>query len=225
MTEIAVLHTAPLYFPSGTLRERAMVVALVMALHFTVFTTWLMQPAIAVVPEHEMEVAMLAAPVVVQAEPPPVQPPPKIVPIKPSVETSDPTPVPVEVAEPPQVTNTPVVITPELVPVVAAAPVVKPVEPVVEPDFKASYLNNRLTYPLAARRMGIQGRVVLNVEVLAEGVSGQINVAQSSGHEMLDRAALESVKTWRFVPARRGGMPFTKWFKVPIAFSLKDNEA
>ena len=223
MTEIAVLHTTPLCFPSCPLRERAMVVALVMVMHFAVFTTWLMQPAIAVVPEHEMEVAMLAAPVVVQAEKQPIQPP-KILPIKQPVETPDPAPVPVEVAEQPKVENTPVVIPPEPAPVVAAALVVKPVEPVVEPDFKASYLNNRLTYPLVARRMGIQGRVVLNVEVLAEGVSGQISVAQSSGHEMLDRAALESVKTWRFVPARRGGMPFTKWFKVPIAFSLKDNE-
>jgi periplasmic protein TonB len=111
-------------------------------------------------------------------------------------------------------------------PVVAASPPAAPNAAVVvevEPDYKASYLNNRLIYPLAARRMGIQGRVVLEVEVLAEGVSGQINVAQSSGHAVLDKAALESVKTWCFIPARRAGQSYTKWFKVPVQFLLKDN--
>ena len=93
----------------------------------------------------------------------------------------------------------------------------------IEPDYRAAYLNNRLGYPLAARRMGIQGRVVLNVEVLAEGVAGQINVQQSSGHEVLDQAALEAVKHWRFIAARRGGEPYTRWFTVPIQFSLQGN--
>ena len=92
----------------------------------------------------------------------------------------------------------------------------------IEPDYQATYLNNRLTYPLAARRMNIQGRVVLNVEVLAEGTVGQVNIQHSSGHEVLDQAALESVKNWRFIAARRGGVSFTRWFSVPIQFSLQD---
>ena len=95
----------------------------------------------------------------------------------------------------------------------------------MEPDYKASYLNNHLAYPLAARRMGLQGRVVLNVEVLAEGLCGQVNVRQSSGHEILDNAAMQSVKTWKFIPAHHAGDAVTKWFMVPIQFSLKDGEA
>jgi len=70
----------------------------------------------------------------------------------------------------------------------------------------------------------LQGRVVLNVEVLAEGLCGQANVHQSSGHEILDNAAMQSVKTWKFIPARQGVRAVTKWFMVPIQFSLKDNE-
>jgi protein TonB len=94
------------------------------------------------------------------------------------------------------------------------------------PDYRANYLNNpRPAYPMAARRMGWEGRVVLNVEVLAEGACGGISVFQSSGHEVLDDAALRTVKGWRFVPASRAGHPVTQWFKVPIQFSLKENEA
>ena len=73
--------------------------------------------------------------------------------------------------------------------------------------------------------MGLQGKVILNVEVLAEGISGQINVHQSSGHQMLDNAAVQTVKTWKFVPARRGMQAITKWFKIPIQFSLNNNES
>lgn len=93
-----------------------------------------------------------------------------------------------------------------------------------EPVYKASYLNNQPpAYPLAARRMGLQGKVVLQVEVLAEGRCGGILIQTSSGYAMLDHAALEAVKSWRFVPARQAGNAVDKWFIIPVQFSLKDN--
>ncbi len=221
------------------MRERVSVVAITVVLHLAVFAAWLLQPPSAPVPEHEMEVtvAMQAAPVV-QTETPPVQPPPMTVPVRqPRIEKAAPVPLPVEPVV--QASDTNSVMSSEPLPVAAAeavaavAPVAAaaqvvvpsaPATPDVEPDYKASYLNNRLTYPLAARRMGLQGRVVLNVEVLAEGLCGQANVHQSSGHEILDNSAMQSVKTWKFIPARQGGRAVTKWFMVPIQFSLKDNE-
>ena len=94
----------------------------------------------------------------------------------------------------------------------------------VEPDYKADYLNNpRPPYPLTARRMGFHGKVILNVEVLADGKAGQVLLQQSCGHDILDNAALQTVKTWHFTPARHFGKPVTKWFLVPINFSLEDN--
>ena len=83
--------------------------------------------------------------------------------------------------------------------------------------------NKAPSYPHMARRMGLQGKVVLNVEVLANGSCGQINVAQSSGHSALDNNALSAVKTWHFVPATKDGKAINKWHQVPIIFSLKDN--
>lgn len=90
-----------------------------------------------------------------------------------------------------------------------------------EPDYRAAYLNNpQPGYPLAARRMGWQGKVVLEVEVLADGTPGEVAVQQSSGREVLDDAALRAVRGWRFVPARIGGLSVTRRFLVPIAFNL-----
>ena len=83
--------------------------------------------------------------------------------------------------------------------------------------------NKAPSYPHMARRMGLQGKVVLNVEVLANGSCGQINVAQSSGHSALDNNALSAVKTWHFIPATQAGKAINKWHQVPIIFSLKDN--
>ncbi len=99
----------------------------------------------------------------------------------------------------------------------AAAPV-----PDSAPSYTAASLNNpRPPYPMQARRMGWEGRVVLNVEVLADGSCGAVNVASSSGHEVLDHAALTTVQGWRFVPAHLAGQAVAQWLKVAINFSLE----
>lgn len=104
---------------------------------------------------------------------------------------------------------------------VATAPVA-----MTEPDYKAAYLNNPApVYPLAARRMGMQGKVLLHVEVLASGVSGQVDIQQSSGYPVLDTAALQAVKAWRFAPATQAGRAVDKWFMIPVQFSLREQAA
>ncbi len=214
--ESTALHaTAPIPFHSP-LREQAVVLCIVLALHLAVFTAWRKQPTRAVTVQHEMEVsvAISSNPVKAQVETLPPPRVPKKIAVQPDPAEQR------EVLEEPILENA----APTIIEPTPSASQEVPVVSDIEPDYKATYLNNRLTYPLAARRAGAQGRVVLNVEVLADGVSGQLQVHQSSGHAILDRAALTSVKTWRFVPARRGGRNVTEWFKIPILFSLKDNE-
>jgi len=98
-----------------------------------------------------------------------------------------------------------------------------PAQPVSEPDYRAAYLDNpRPPYPLAARRQGLEGRVLLRVEVLANGSSGRVEVKSGSGYEILDRGAREAVKAWRFVPARRGGEALVAWVDIPIAYRLEN---
>jgi protein TonB len=69
--------------------------------------------------------------------------------------------------------------------------------------------------------MGIEGMVMLKVLVSRGGEVLKIEVSESSGHEILDKAALEAVKNWRFVPVRQGESPMDEWVQVPVAFHLK----
>lgn len=92
-----------------------------------------------------------------------------------------------------------------------------------ERDYVARYLHNPPPpYPWQARRMGVEGRVVLHVEILQSGDAGRIEIRHSSGHEMLDQAAINAVSGWRFAPARVSGAPITAWADVPISFKLTD---
>ena len=86
----------------------------------------------------------------------------------------------------------------------------------------AAYLSNpKPVYPALAKRMGLEGTVRLKVLVSREGSALKIEIAQSSGHEILDKAATEAVKNWRFTPARQGDSPVDEWVLVPVVFCLK----
>ena len=72
---------------------------------------------------------------------------------------------------------------------------------------------------MTARRLGLEGTVVLRVVVAADGRPASVTVLQSSGYDVLDTSARETVRTrWRFVPARRNGIPVEDSVQVPIRF-------
>lgn len=73
-------------------------------------------------------------------------------------------------------------------------------------------------YPPEAVRRGWQGTVLLHVEVRSDGTVGQLHVAVSSGHGVLDAAAVRAVRTWRFSPPRRAGQPIAMAVRLPIVF-------
>lgn len=91
-------------------------------------------------------------------------------------------------------------------------------------DFRATSLGNRpADYPRLAQLRGWEGKVVLKVRVSASGKATDILVETSSGHELLDEAAIEAVRSWRFSPARRGDNPLETWVRVPVDFRLGTN--
>lgn len=95
-------------------------------------------------------------------------------------------------------------------------------EPLVEAKFDVATLHNpKPPYPLAARRRGLEGRVLLSVLVRADGTCGGLHLKQSSGHGPLDQSALDTVKRWRFLPAQRGVRAVDSWVDIPIAFRLE----
>ncbi|MBU3543285.1 energy transducer TonB [Polynucleobacter sp. MWH-Loch1C5] len=89
-------------------------------------------------------------------------------------------------------------------------------------DYKAAYLNNpKPPYPPLAVRMRLEGKVTLLAEVLPDGKAGRVAIETSSGHEMLDQSALQTVKQWQFSPARKDGVIITQVVRIPITFNLK----
>jgi len=94
--------------------------------------------------------------------------------------------------------------------------------PVTLPHLNADYLNNPAPdYPSVSRQLGEQGRVLLRAMITADGSVEQVVLRKSSGFERLDQAALDTVKHWRFVPARRGEQQVSAWVVVPVSFSLE----
>lgn len=210
---------------ASNLATRVVVFALVLSAHVAVISAWSTQPDANAATHHELSVSFALA---AEAPQPAIAQPRKssVPPLSPSKKiaeqaTEAPAEQPVTVAAPSVATAAPSIAT--------AAPSIATAAPAVadtEPDYKATYLNNPPpVYPLIARRNGLQGRVLLSVEVLADGVCGQINIHKSSGYAMLDNAALQTVKSWRFLPARQAGHAVDKWFMIPVQFSLRDNAA
>jgi protein TonB len=78
-------------------------------------------------------------------------------------------------------------------------------------------------YPEYARRHEQQGTVTLRVLVGEDGAVLAAKVAESSGYDSLDEAALATVRDrWRFTPAGRAGIAVQSWVLVPIRFALED---
>ena len=83
--------------------------------------------------------------------------------------------------------------------------------------------NTPPVYPLIARMRGYEGIVLLSVEIFANGRVGKLNIKRSSGYAVLDRSALEAVRTWKFEPAKRANFPLTVTVDIPIRFYLNDH--
>ncbi|WP_347987748.1 energy transducer TonB [Methylomonas sp. AM2-LC] len=90
------------------------------------------------------------------------------------------------------------------------------------PNLNADYLDNPAPiYPTQSRRLGEQGKVLLRALINADGSVAQIILRKTSGHDRLDNVALETVKQWRFVPAKHADQAVAAWVLVPISFSLE----
>ncbi len=80
---------------------------------------------------------------------------------------------------------------------------------------------NPPVYPMHSRRIGEEARVVVRFVVTEEGRVGEVDVIERSSRECADAAAA-AVRTWTFVPAKRGGKPVAVEMHIPIVFNLND---
>lgn len=94
-----------------------------------------------------------------------------------------------------------------------------PLEP---PHTNAAYLNNPPPgYPRMLLRRRVEGTVLVRAEIQGDGRCSQVQVKESSGFQLFDKAALSAVRDWRFVPARKGTQTVVAWVDVPIAFTIE----
>lgn len=174
-------------------------------------------------------VSLVAAPEpITQPEPEPkaVTPPPP----EPVAAARKPKPRPKPVKKVKPVESEPVerkVVPERIQPKVASAPVPserKPVSvepPVVLPRADAAYLRNPPpNYPRMMLRRGVEGTVLVRAQVMDDGSCHHVQLKTSSGHRLLDEAALAAVKGWHFMPARKGNQAIVAWVDVPIEFKI-----
>lgn len=91
----------------------------------------------------------------------------------------------------------------------------------VKADSKPFAMENpKPVFPLAARRRGMQGSVLLQVHVSEHGKVISVHLMRSSGFRILDVSAMNTVKKWRFMPARQGDEAVASIVEVPIRFVL-----
>lgn len=84
-------------------------------------------------------------------------------------------------------------------------------------------LDNRPpTYPSHAARERLEGTTLLRIRITAEGNVAELEVVSTSGHPILDAAAVSAVRTWRFLPAMRNGRPVATTVRLPVRFALDE---
>ena len=97
-----------------------------------------------------------------------------------------------------------------------------PPAPVIQAKVGADFARKPgLEYPRLARREEWEGTVILRAQVLPNGKVGTVTVQKSSGHSVLDDAAVSAAKTWSFVPATQGGNPVAGAVTFPVQFKLQ----
>ncbi len=157
------------------------------------------------------------------ASPPPpvvprVLPPPPALPVLATAPVAEPVPAAMVVPPPPPEPTAPVAMAPP-------APEAPPAPPAPRsiPATAVSYLEPPApVYPLASRRLGEQGEVLVRVEIGTDGHARQVLVSRSSGSPRLDNAALAAVRAARFRSYTDNGVPQVVWTTVPIQFELEN---
>src|ERR1700730_10483350 len=68
------------------------------------------------------------------------------------------------------------------------------------------------TYPEEARRLGLQGNVILEATITVKGQIEDLKLI--SGHFLLAKAAIDAVGKWRYIPYLLNGKPVSKKIRI-----------
>lgn len=83
--------------------------------------------------------------------------------------------------------------------------------------------DNQTIYPPHAQAMGEEGLVRMQAYVRPNGRATRVRLVQGTGYYELDRAAIQTVMNWRFVPATENGEAVSDWTDLQIAYKLPES--
>jgi TonB family protein len=95
-------------------------------------------------------------------------------------------------------------------------------EPVPLSDETRPKILKRTTplYPVDALKRKVKGKVIL--EVTTDTIGRVVNLLVVHGHPLLNHAAINAVKTWRFEPYKVNGEARSAVFTITVDFSMPD---
>lgn len=128
-------------------------------------------------------------------------------------------PAPAAAPSPPAAPASPAVPTPEMIPTPASPPAVPRMEETAPAPPRALTKKVRPAYPDEARRQGLNGSVLMELVVDAQGAVSQAKVVESSD-PIFEASSLEAVKHWRFEATPDDGSAADITLQVPISFAL-----
>ena len=77
-------------------------------------------------------------------------------------------------------------------------------------------------YTPEAKRAHIEGNVIVDAVVLADGKVGNVTVARSLDSTFgLDQQAVKAAKQWKFKPGTKDGKPVAVRVSIELTFTLK----
>ncbi|MGX1996583.1 energy transducer TonB [Xanthomonas axonopodis pv. cassiae] len=79
------------------------------------------------------------------------------------------------------------------------------------------------SYPAAVARAGIQGSRTARLQLDVQGRVSDVTIVDRSGSDdpRLDAAVMESLRQWRFEPAKRDGHAVVSSVQVPVEFTAQ----
>jgi protein TonB len=83
--------------------------------------------------------------------------------------------------------------------------------------------DNRTIYPTSSQAAGEEGLVKIQAYVRPNGRATRVRIVESTGYNDLDRAAIQTVMNWRFVPATQNGEAVSDWTDLQIAYRLPES--
>jgi len=75
-------------------------------------------------------------------------------------------------------------------------------------------------YPPAEYRAGIEGELLIEVHVDAQGQRTATTIVHSSGSDVLDQSALQASAKWTYIAGTENGQPVAGTVRIPVVFKL-----